>query len=73
MAATVTLGGVGDAAALAETAGPDGIHVIVDYLWGAPTEAAITAINPPWPGARRASGPAGGGRADGWPHHSLAH
>jgi len=43
-AATVTLGGAGDAAALAEVAGPDGIHVIVDYLWGPPTEAAI------WPG-----------------------
>jgi hypothetical protein len=43
-AATVTLGGVGDAAALAEAAGPDGIHVTVDYLWGPPTEAAITAI-----------------------------
>jgi len=43
-AVTVTLGGVGDPAALAEAAGPDGIHVIVDYLWGAPTEAAITAI-----------------------------
>jgi len=43
-AATVTLGGAGDAAALAEAAGPDGIHVIVDYLWGPPTEAAI------WPG-----------------------
>jgi NADPH:quinone reductase-like Zn-dependent oxidoreductase len=43
-AATVTLGGAGDAAALAEAAGPDGIHVIVDYLWGPPAEAAITAI-----------------------------
>jgi len=43
-AATVTLGGVGDAAALAEAAGPDGIHVIVDYLWGPPAEAAIAAI-----------------------------
>jgi len=43
-AATVVLGGAGDAAALAEAAGPDGIHVIVDYLWGPPTEAAI------WPG-----------------------
>jgi NADPH:quinone reductase-like Zn-dependent oxidoreductase len=43
-AATVTLGGAGDAAALAEATGPDGIHVIVDYLWGPPTEAAIAAI-----------------------------
>jgi NADPH:quinone reductase-like Zn-dependent oxidoreductase len=43
-AATVTLGGAGDAAALAEAAGPDGIHVIVDYLWGPPAEAAIAAI-----------------------------
>ena len=43
-AATVTLGGAGDAAALAEAAGPDGIHVIVDYLWGPPTAAAIAAI-----------------------------
>jgi hypothetical protein len=43
-AATVTLGGADDAAALAEAAGPDGIHVIVDYLWGPPTEAAIAAI-----------------------------
>ena len=32
------------AVALAEAAGPDGIHVIVDYLWGPPTEAAIAAI-----------------------------
>ena len=30
--------------ALAEAAGPDGIHVIIDYLWGQPTEAAIAAI-----------------------------
>ena len=43
-AATVTLGGAGDAAALAEAAGTDGIHVIIDYLWGPPTEAAIAAI-----------------------------
>jgi len=43
-AATVTLGGADDAAALAEAAGPDGIHVIVDYLWGPPAEAAIAAI-----------------------------
>ena len=41
---TVALGGPGDAAALAEAAGQDGIHVIVDYLWGQPTEAAIAAI-----------------------------
>ena len=43
-AATVTLGGADDRAALAEAAGPDGIHVIIDYLWGQPTEAAIAAI-----------------------------
>jgi NADPH:quinone reductase-like Zn-dependent oxidoreductase len=43
-AATVALGGPDDAAALAEAAGPDGIHVIIDYLWGPPTEAAIAAI-----------------------------
>ena len=42
--ATVALGGPDDAAALAEAAGPDGIHVIIDYLWGHPTEAAIAAI-----------------------------
>ena len=38
------LGGPDDAAALAEAAGQDGIHVIIDYLWGQPTEAAIAAI-----------------------------
>ena len=43
-AATVTLGGPDDRAALAEAASPDGIHVIIDYLWGQPTEAAIAAI-----------------------------
>jgi NADPH:quinone reductase-like Zn-dependent oxidoreductase len=43
--ATVTLGGPDDAAALAEAAGQDGIHVIIDYLWGQPTEAAIAAIS----------------------------
>ena len=42
--ATVTLGGPDGRAALAEAAGPDGIHVIIDYLWGQPTEAAIAAI-----------------------------
>ena len=42
--ATVTLGGPDDRAALAEAAGPDGIHVIIDYLWGQPTEAVIAAI-----------------------------
>ena len=42
--ATVALGGPDDAAALADAAGPDGIHVIIDYLWGHPTEAAIAAI-----------------------------
>lgn len=42
--ATVTLGGPDDRGALAETAGPDGIHAIIDYLWGPPTEAAIAAI-----------------------------
>jgi NADPH:quinone reductase-like Zn-dependent oxidoreductase len=42
--ATVTLGGPDDRGALAEAAGPDGIHVIIDYLWGQPTEAAIAAI-----------------------------
>lgn len=41
---TVGLGGPGDAAALAEAAGQDGIHVIVDYPRGQPTEAAIAAI-----------------------------
>jgi NADPH:quinone reductase-like Zn-dependent oxidoreductase len=43
-AATVALGGPDDAAALADAAGPDGIHVIIDYLWGHPAEAAIAAI-----------------------------
>ena len=43
--ATVALGGPDDRAALAEAAGPDGIHVIIDYLWGQPTEAAIAAIS----------------------------
>jgi NADPH:quinone reductase-like Zn-dependent oxidoreductase len=43
--ATVTLGGPDDAAALAEAAGQDGIHVIIDYVWGQPTEAAIAAIS----------------------------
>jgi NADPH2:quinone reductase len=43
--ATVTLGGPDDAAALAEAVGQDGIHVIIDYLWGPPTEAAIAAIS----------------------------
>jgi NADPH:quinone reductase-like Zn-dependent oxidoreductase len=38
--ATVALGGPDDAAALAEAAGQDGIDVIIDYLWGHPTEAA---------------------------------
>ena len=47
--ATVTLGSTDDGAALAEAAlaeaaGTDGIHVIIDYLWGPPTEAAIAAI-----------------------------
>jgi NADPH:quinone reductase-like Zn-dependent oxidoreductase len=42
--ATVALGGADDRAALAEAAGPDGIHVIIDYLWGPPAEAAIAAI-----------------------------
>ena len=35
-AATVTLGGADDRAALAEAACPDGIHVIIDYLWASP-------------------------------------
>jgi NADPH:quinone reductase-like Zn-dependent oxidoreductase len=42
--ATVTLGSPDDRAALAEAAGTDGMHVIIDYLWGPPTEAAIAAI-----------------------------
>src|SRR5271157_2199386 len=42
--ATVALGGPDDAAALADAAGQDGIHVIIDYLWGHPAEAAIAAI-----------------------------
>jgi NADPH:quinone reductase-like Zn-dependent oxidoreductase len=42
--ATVALGGPDDRAALAAAAGRDGIHVIIDYLWGRPTEAAIAAI-----------------------------
>ena len=41
---TVTLGGPDDRAALAGAAGQGGIHVIIDYLWGRPTEAAIAAI-----------------------------
>ena len=43
--ATVTLGGPDDAASVAEAAGQDGINVIIDYLWGEPTEAAIAAIS----------------------------
>ncbi|MHB9859634.1 quinone oxidoreductase family protein [Streptomyces sp. YIM S03343] len=43
--ATVQLGGTDDAAAMSAAAGDVGIHVIVDYLWGAPAEAAITAIS----------------------------
>jgi NADPH:quinone reductase-like Zn-dependent oxidoreductase len=43
--ATVQLGGADDAAAISRAAGEAGINVIVDYLWGAPTEAAITAIS----------------------------
>jgi NADPH:quinone reductase-like Zn-dependent oxidoreductase len=42
--ATVTLGGADDRAALAKAVGPDGVDVIIDYLWGQPTEAAIAAI-----------------------------
>jgi hypothetical protein len=44
-ASVVTLGGPDDAAALAAAAGQDGIHVIIDYLWGQPAEAAIAAIS----------------------------
>jgi hypothetical protein len=43
-AAAVALGGPDDAEALAAAAGPDGIHVIIDYLWAPPTEAAIAAV-----------------------------
>ena len=43
--ATVKLGGLDDEAALTEAASGLGIHVVVDYLWGAPTEAAIRAIS----------------------------
>ena len=72
-AATVTLGGADDAAALAEAAGPDGIHVMHRLPCGRPpTEAAIAAIHPPWPGACRAQDPAGGGRADGPAPHPIA-
>jgi NADPH:quinone reductase-like Zn-dependent oxidoreductase len=42
--ATVVLGGPDDRAALAQAAGPDGINLIIDYLWGPPTEATIAAI-----------------------------
>jgi len=42
--ATVALGGPDDRAALAQASGRDGIDVIIDYLWGQPTEAAIAAI-----------------------------
>jgi NADPH:quinone reductase-like Zn-dependent oxidoreductase len=42
---TVQLGSEDDAAALAKAAGEGGIDVIVDYLWGEPTEAAIRAIS----------------------------
>jgi NADPH2:quinone reductase len=42
--ATVRLGGSDDAAALAQAAGEAGIHVIIDYLWGRPAEAVITAV-----------------------------
>jgi NADPH:quinone reductase-like Zn-dependent oxidoreductase len=43
-AATVRLTGEGDAAAIRAAAGAAGIHVIIDYLWGRPAEAAIAAI-----------------------------
>ena len=43
--ATVTLGSPDDGVALAGAAGRDGIDVIIDYLWGEPTEAAIAAIS----------------------------
>jgi NADPH2:quinone reductase len=42
--ATVRLGGPDDARALSAAAGDGNIDVIVDYLWGAPTEAAIRAV-----------------------------
>jgi len=42
--ATIALGGADDQAALARAVGRDGIDVIIDYLWGQPTEAAIAAI-----------------------------
>jgi NADPH:quinone reductase-like Zn-dependent oxidoreductase len=43
--ATIPLGGDDDAGALAAAIGEDGVDVIVDYLWGPPTEAAIAAIS----------------------------
>lgn len=33
------------ATAISHAAGDAGIHVVVDYLWGAPAESAIAAIN----------------------------
>ena len=42
--ATVALGGPDDAGRPGRGGRPDGIHVIIDYLWGQPTEAAIAAI-----------------------------
>jgi NADPH:quinone reductase-like Zn-dependent oxidoreductase len=65
--ATVTLGGPDDAAALAAAAGQDGIHVIIDYLWGRPAEAAISAISPPGQTHAAPRNPPGGSRADGRP------
>jgi NADPH:quinone reductase-like Zn-dependent oxidoreductase len=44
VAATVRLTGEEDAAAIAAAAGTAGIHVVVDYLWGRPAEAAIAAV-----------------------------
>jgi NADPH:quinone reductase-like Zn-dependent oxidoreductase len=44
--ATVKLDGTREEirTAIADTAGPGGIHVIVDYVWGPPAEAAIDAV-----------------------------
>ncbi len=56
---------------LAEAAGPDGIHVIVDYLWARrPRRPSRPSPAVAWRMPRPGSGC--GGRADGRPHHRLA-
>jgi NADPH:quinone reductase-like Zn-dependent oxidoreductase len=43
--ATIRLGADDDARNLAETIGESGVDLIIDYLWGSSTEAAIRAIS----------------------------